>query len=297
MCQWSVHVITKRLKAFGVAAVLGLVVSSQAASSVNSTNRYAYSANVGWIDARADTTNGAVIGEYVCSGYLYAANVGWISLGNGAPTNGIQYQNASGTDFGVNNDGLGNLRGYAYGANIGWVNFENVGAPKIDLLTGNFTGSIYSANVGWISLSNAVAYVQTDVVPGGTDSDHNGLADAWEYLYFGHLGVNPNADPDGDGMSNLQEYLAGTDPLNAGDNLRVTSYSFQPGGTNISLTWSSKPTRLYYMQARLDLNPLTPWFDKTAGVLGSVGFTSGLFVDTNAPSQFYRVRAKRALAP
>jgi hypothetical protein len=44
------------------------------------------------------------------------------------------------------------------------------------------------------------------------DSDGNGLPDAWELQHFGHLGVDPNADPDGDGFTNLQEYQNGTDP-------------------------------------------------------------------------------------
>jgi len=99
--------------------------------------------------------------------YAYAANVGWLDLGNGAPANQIQYQNNSAADFGVNQDGLGNLRGYAYGANIGWISFENTGAAKVDLLTGRFTGSAWSANCGWISLSNALAYVQTDTIQKG----------------------------------------------------------------------------------------------------------------------------------
>ena len=49
----------------------------------------------------------------------------------------------------------------------------------------------------------------------GVDENANGIPDWWEYKYFGQLGVNPDADPDGDGFSNLQEYQAGTDPLNA----------------------------------------------------------------------------------
>ena len=32
-------------------------------------------------------------------------------------------------------------------------------------------------------------------------SDGSGLPDWWEIKYFGHLGVNPNADPDGDGWT------------------------------------------------------------------------------------------------
>jgi alpha-tubulin suppressor-like RCC1 family protein len=44
------------------------------------------------------------------------------------------------------------------------------------------------------------------------DSDGNGLPDYWQLQYFGHLGVDPNADPDGDDISNLQEYQQSTDP-------------------------------------------------------------------------------------
>jgi hypothetical protein len=46
------------------------------------------------------------------------------------------------------------------------------------------------------------------------DSDSNGLPDWWEMKYFGAIGQNPNADPDGDGLTNLQEYQHGTDPNN-----------------------------------------------------------------------------------
>src|SRR6476661_8052620 len=138
-------------------AIGHVALPALAATTIDAANKYAYGANLGWVDWRGDTNNGAVIGEYVCSGYIYSANVGWINLGSGAPANQIQYQNNSAADFGVNTDPFGNLRGYAYGANIGWINFENTGAPKVDLFTGKFSGYIYSANCGWISLSNAFA--------------------------------------------------------------------------------------------------------------------------------------------
>jgi hypothetical protein len=44
------------------------------------------------------------------------------------------------------------------------------------------------------------------------DTDGNGLNDAWEMKNFGHLGVDPAADPDGDWFTNLQESQAATDP-------------------------------------------------------------------------------------
>ena len=57
-----------------------------------------------------------------------------------------------------------------------------------------------------------------DLNPGASgapsdDSNGNGLSDAWEIYYFGHLGVDPNANPSGDGLTNLQHFLAGTSPI------------------------------------------------------------------------------------
>jgi hypothetical protein len=48
------------------------------------------------------------------------------------------------------------------------------------------------------------------------DADGDGLPDWWEEHYFGSLGVvdDPNGDYDGDGLSNEDEYEAGTDPTN-----------------------------------------------------------------------------------
>ncbi len=139
-------------------------------TTVDAANRYAYGANLGWLDWCGDTANGAVVGLNVCSGNIYSANVGWINLGNGSPGNGQAYLNNSATDFGVNRDAQGNLRGYAYGANIGWINFEANGAPKMDVLTGNFSGYAYAANCGWVSLSNASAFVQSTVLAGNAGS-------------------------------------------------------------------------------------------------------------------------------
>jgi hypothetical protein len=268
----------------------------QAATTIDPANKLAYGADVGWMDFRGNTNNGAVIGEFVCSGYLYGANIGWIHLGSNAPANGIQYQNNSATDYGVNHDGLGNLRGLAYGANIGWINFESNGAPRVDLNTGKLIGSIYSADCGWISLSNAFAVVQTDTIPGGTDSNANGLPDAWERIYFGALGVNPNADADGDGMSNEEEYLAGTNPTNSSENLRIITFG-AVGGTNVSVTWSSVATRHYLIQKTTNLVAQT-WVDSGLGNISPGGSaTSRTFNDTFATNRFYRVEAVRPLAP
>ncbi len=292
--------ILKLALVLGIFPALHFQLSTlHAATTINSANKFSYGANLGWMDWRGDTASGAVIGDYVCSGYIYAANVGWINLGGGSPTNGIRYLNLGASDFGVNHDGLGNLRGYAYGANIGWINFENTGAAKVDLKTGKFTGYAYSANCGWISLSNAFAFVQTDTFFAGADTDGDGIADAWERQKFGNLlTASASSNSDGDPATDLQEYLADTNPTDATSYLRITAQAFAAGGTTANLIWTSEPTRFYFLEKTLNLGGVPAWADSSLGRITPDGATTTRgFADTNAPGRFYRARAVRPLAP
>jgi hypothetical protein len=278
-----------------------------AATTINAGNRFSYGANIGWIDWRGDVSSGGVIGEYVCSGYIYSANVGWINLGNGAPVNGIRHQNNSASDFGVNHDGAGNLSGLAWGANIGWLNFTNRDAtgagfdgPKIDLLTGRLSGYVYGANVGWISLSNAVAFVQTDAITNGADTDGDGLPDNWERDHTGNLTtLNGSGDNDADGFTNQQEYLADTDPTSSASSLRITSFSATAQGTGGSISWSSRASRQYYLRKRTGLENSFSWIDSGLGLIppGPGSTTSRTFSDMPSSKRFFAVEAVRPLAP
>jgi hypothetical protein len=62
----------------------------------------------------------------------------------------------------------------------------------------------------------------------GIDSDGDGLPDAWEYALIAALGgnltladINPLDDADGDGLSNIDEYLAGTYAFDPEDGFRL----------------------------------------------------------------------------
>jgi hypothetical protein len=284
-----------------------LILSTHAATTINNANSFSYGANIGWMNWRGDTNNGAVIGEFVCSGFIWGANVGWINLGDGTPPNGIYYQNNSASDFGVNHDGLGNLRGFAWGANIGWLNFTNQSAtgatyegPKVDLLTGRLGGFVWSPNCGWISLSNAIAFVQTDFIHMGADSDADGITDAWETFYFNNLTTATAAsDADGDGFSDVREYRADTNPTNAASHLRITRFSASEGGTNVSLTWSSMASRLYRIRETNDVAAPNPWADVGLGLFApdAGATTTRTFTDTASPQRFFEIEAVRPLSP
>lgn len=282
-------------KFLGLLLLAAAHVSARAGTTIDAANHFAYGANLGWLDWRGDISNGIIIGEYVCSGHIYSANVGWINLGSGAPINGIQYQNLSANDFGVNLNSLGNLRGYAWGANIGWIAFENSGAPKVDLFTGKLSGSVWSANCGWISLSNSVAFVQTDTIQKGAPAP-DGLPIAWLLQNFGstNINANANADADGDGVSNAQEYLAGTDPNVANSVLKITSIVRNVPAHSTALNWNSVATRYYTVQTNNNLSS-GAWGDVYAPA--TLGLNNAINSDLIVTNCFYRIRAYRPLMP
>jgi len=285
-----------------IGALFVSIVVACADTTISPSHPYAHSPNAGWLNARGDASQGAVLGEYICSGYIWGANVGWINLGTGAPVNGVHYQNDSVSDFGVNHDGLGNLRGYAYGANIGWINFENRGHPQIDLKTGRLNGHAWSANCGWISLSNALAHVQTDTLRPGADSDGDGITDAWELSYTNSLvALTASSDTDDDGVSDRDEHGADTNPLDPNDLLRITDYNVVfPGGSDTdSLTWSSKATRCYVVKSATGLEAIPGWTDATSLIWPDPGLETTRLVPFAVPSlkRFFQVQALKPLAP
>ena len=104
---------------------------------------------------------------------------------------------------------------------------------------------------------------------GITDSNGNEIADSWELHYFGTVGPHPSTlDTDLDGMSDLGEFLAGTDPTQASSVLRLLPVVVHPSGT-VDVSWSSVADRGYRLMSSTDLSQWSPVGDWVNGRPGS----------------------------
>lgn len=128
-----------------------------------------------------------------------------------------------------------------------------------------------------------------------TDTDHDGLPDDWENFYFGNLAQSANADADADGVSNLAEYLAGTDPTEAASALRIVSVELAGSGTP-ALRFQFAASHQYTIEYSSDLknwsaveNPALIYYSAPgiAEWQDDGSQTGGL-----NPTRFYRVRLK-----
>jgi hypothetical protein len=267
------------------------VIEAPAQSTIDPAQPYVWGANIGWLNARPSSGDGVRTYDMVCSGYIWSGNVGWIHLGDGTPADGIRYSNTAG-DCGVNVMADGTLRGFAWGPNIGWVNFEETGNPRISLVSGNLGGYAYGSNVGWLDLAADTARITQLAI---TDTDNDEISDAWEREQAsGSLAILGNpGDADGDGQSDLAEFTADTDPLNAEDRLRIIY--FDGSGPTTELSFTSRATRFYEVTTSTDLSS-NPWTDVGLGAItGQPDQTSASFPGSASDRRFYRVETKRPL--
>jgi hypothetical protein len=104
----------------------------------------------------------------------------------------------------------------------------------------------------------------------GEDSDGDGLPDAWERALLAQgqgLGdINPNDDTDGDGMSNLAEYISGNYAFDKDDGLRLDIVERAQAGT--VLEFMGIRGRTYTVQGSPDLKE---WNDVSFQVDGEEG--------------------------
>ena len=177
---------------------------------------------------------------------------------------------------------------------------ETGGGPYTTIASG-----ILTTNYNDTGVTNGTPYyyVVSVVMAGcdGPDSDEINATPVspfaqWQIDNFGSTS-DPNAaagaDPDGDGKTNMEEFLSGTDPNDSASSLSITSIALE--GSDIRVTWQfgSGPTNA--LQA-ISANPMGDYTTNYADIF-IVTNTAGSvtnFLDPDAaslaPGRYYRVR-------
>ncbi len=98
-------------------------------------------------------------------------------------------------------------------------------------------------------------FIETNFSDFMWDTDDDGLPNFWEFQYFGGTtSGNPSIDSDGDGHSNLAEYIAGTHPLEKTSVFRARQSIQKEGGeTRCVIEWDSIEGREYSIWSRGNL--------------------------------------------
>jgi len=211
----------------------------------------------------------------------------------GAPLNGLYTGK-------LDNNGENLALATALGATVWSVTYNNA-APwpaeadnsGLSLQRMNFT----------LAVTNAVSWIAAAPTPGRglppelIDSDGDGMPDGWEQMYgFSKTSNDANDDADLDGLTNYQEFLAGTNPRDPADRLLLQPLSATSTSSNLTFTlgFNARSNKTYTIVYR-NTAAGTGWTN-----LVNVGFApTNRFITvrdvlaTNAPVRFYRVATPR----
>jgi len=171
------------------------------------------------------------------------------------------------------------------------------------ILLQTVTGAYRSRSISLL-LASCLWILASPPLPAIIDTNDSGISDTFEIQYNNGQPLDPDADPDLDGWSNLQEANAGTDPYDANPPSGIVAITItnipeifgppelaQPAA--IAVTWPTIPGKLYTIFCSTDLTSGN-WIPFDTPRIGD-GDTMGIgnpLTDTNGeptPMMFWRV--------
>lgn len=172
-------------------------------------------------------------------------------------------------------------------------------AAAVALAAWNFPSETVTQRISRIlSHTTAVSALSGKTVTGGRldllkmiDTDSDGLPDWWETEYFGSLAKTAAEDTDGDGFSNLAEFIGGTVPTSGASYLAFASAARIAGtsGANFALTFPTVAERFYRIEWSEGLDS-SPWTQLGGTITGTGSPVEVIDIVTGVPQRFYRLR-------
>jgi hypothetical protein len=117
------------------------------------------------------------------------------------------------------------------------------------------------------------------------------MPDDWEIDNFGSLTNSAGHavdDWDGDGFSDLHEYLAGTSPTNSGSRLALTSSALGLSTNELVFTWQAVTGKTYMIISASNLSQ-TSWMTNAMDIIGAEPSCVHT-VTTDQATMYYRIQ-------
>lgn len=114
-------------------------------------------------------------------------------------------------------DREGPITYYWYRVSGATLTLSNATNPTLTVVVPNYFTGNTSSTIG-LRVTDTAGQTHTQnvvvtIVDEGADTDGDGLPNGWETFFFGNATTTGQDDPDGDGLSNLQEFQEKTNPV------------------------------------------------------------------------------------
>jgi hypothetical protein len=220
--------------------------------------------------------------------YSWASLPSVMTVGQSNYTIGVASSNlpASSATLTITGDGL-TLGAPAFYANLGGYgeNFISVAISIASNATPGLRTFIVQQGTN-VACANGFLKIRPAVL----DYNFDGLDDVFQRTYFPVFtaaDAAPTADPDGDGMNNLAEYIAGTNPTNAASVFKLLSPTNSHSGA--AVRWLSVAGKNYQVFSRTNL--LSGSWQSNGTAVAATG-TNAQYLDPTGTNgiRFYRVQ-------
>ena len=192
-------------------------------------------------------------------------------------THSFNPSNPADAPLDADSDGLGNLREFLTGTDPRDSDSDDDGAADgVELLHGS--NPLAAGNTPtWFAFNGSI-----------DDLDGDGLSDSW-LLWSGGDARVPSADDDGDGMSNLDESKAGTDPDDASSRFDLSSWR---SGNDLVLSWTDLPFKAHQPEFSSSLGGWQNLGGTAVSAAGRRQLTLPSLFPAAPPANFYRAGVK-----